>query len=68
MHPFGRKWGRERSGSSLPIESEPALRPRWIPAIVSIEDALQDDVLLADRLDNEPLSLSYGAPLRVISP
>jgi DMSO/TMAO reductase YedYZ molybdopterin-dependent catalytic subunit len=37
-------------------------------AIVSIEDALQNDVLLADRLDDEPLSLAHGAPLRLISP
>jgi DMSO/TMAO reductase YedYZ molybdopterin-dependent catalytic subunit len=37
-------------------------------AIVSIEDALQDDVLLADRLDDKPLSLGHGAPLRLISP
>jgi DMSO/TMAO reductase YedYZ molybdopterin-dependent catalytic subunit len=37
-------------------------------AIVSVEDALQKDVLLADRLDDEPLSLAHGAPLRLISP
>src|SRR5258708_21293592 len=37
-------------------------------AIVSIEDALQEDVLLADRLDGEPLSLAHGAPLRLVSP
>jgi DMSO/TMAO reductase YedYZ molybdopterin-dependent catalytic subunit len=37
-------------------------------AIVSIEDALRNDVLLADRLDDEPLSLAHGAPLRLISP
>jgi DMSO/TMAO reductase YedYZ molybdopterin-dependent catalytic subunit len=37
-------------------------------AIVSTEDALQKDVLLADRLDDEPLSLAHGAPLRLISP
>ena len=37
-------------------------------AIVCIEDALRDDVVLADRLDNEPLSLAHGAPLRLISP
>jgi DMSO/TMAO reductase YedYZ molybdopterin-dependent catalytic subunit len=37
-------------------------------AIVDIEDALQEDVLLADRLDDEPLSLAHGAPLRLVSP
>ena len=37
-------------------------------AIVYIEDALQKDVLLADRLGDEPLSLGHGAPLRLVSP
>jgi DMSO/TMAO reductase YedYZ molybdopterin-dependent catalytic subunit len=37
-------------------------------AIVSVEDALQKDVLLADHLDGEPLSLAHGAPLRLVSP
>ena len=37
-------------------------------AIVSIDDALQNDVLLADRLDGQPLSLAHGAPLRLVSP
>jgi DMSO/TMAO reductase YedYZ molybdopterin-dependent catalytic subunit len=37
-------------------------------AIVSIEDALQEDVLLADRLGGEPLQLAHGAPLRLVSP
>jgi len=37
-------------------------------AIVHIDDALQDDVLLADRLGGEPLSLAHGAPLRLVSP
>lgn len=37
-------------------------------AIVSINDALHKDVLLADSLDDEPLSLAHGAPLRLVSP
>jgi DMSO/TMAO reductase YedYZ molybdopterin-dependent catalytic subunit len=37
-------------------------------AIVFLEDALQTDVMLADRLDDEPLSLKHGAPLRLVSP
>jgi len=33
-----------------------------------LEDALADDVLVADTLDGEPLSPLHGAPLRVVSP
>jgi DMSO/TMAO reductase YedYZ molybdopterin-dependent catalytic subunit len=37
-------------------------------AIVALEDALRDDVLLADSLNGDPLSLIHGAPLRFVSP
>jgi DMSO/TMAO reductase YedYZ molybdopterin-dependent catalytic subunit len=37
-------------------------------AVVHIDDAMQTDVLLADRLDGEPLNLAHGAPLRLVSP
>jgi DMSO/TMAO reductase YedYZ molybdopterin-dependent catalytic subunit len=37
-------------------------------AVVALEDALRDDVLLADSLDGEPLPLVHGAPLRFVSP
>ncbi len=59
---------------------EPRARPssdaRWIQmrgmdgcrASLSLEDALAEDVLLADRLNGEPLSLEHGAPLRVVAP
>mgnify|MGYP002378854594 CR=1 FL=1 len=33
-----------------------------------IADALAPDVLLADRLDGEPLSIAHGAPLRLVAP
>ncbi len=33
-----------------------------------LEDALADDVFLADHLDGEPLSPYHGAPLRLVSP
>jgi DMSO/TMAO reductase YedYZ molybdopterin-dependent catalytic subunit len=33
-----------------------------------LEDALAEDVLLADRLDGTPLPLEHGAPLRLIAP
>jgi len=33
-----------------------------------LEDALQDDVLLADTLNGKPLSTKHGAPLRVVAP
>jgi DMSO/TMAO reductase YedYZ molybdopterin-dependent catalytic subunit len=35
---------------------------------LTIEDALAPDVLLADRLDGQPLSIAHGAPLRVVAP
>jgi DMSO/TMAO reductase YedYZ molybdopterin-dependent catalytic subunit len=33
-----------------------------------LEDLLAPDVLLADRLDGEPLSIEHGAPLRLVAP
>lgn len=37
-------------------------------AIVLLEDALGDDVLIADRLDGRPLDSGHGAPARLVSP
>ncbi|MCH7825880.1 MAG: molybdopterin-dependent oxidoreductase [Acidobacteria bacterium] len=37
-------------------------------ASLSLEDALSSDVLLADRLDGEPLSVDHGAPIRLVAP
>lgn len=37
-------------------------------SIVRIEDALADDVLIADRLDGRPLADDHGAPVRLVSP
>lgn len=33
-----------------------------------LEDMLSHDVLLADRLDEKPLSIEHGAPLRLVAP
>jgi len=35
---------------------------------ILLEDLVQEDVLLADRLEGEPLSLEHGAPLRLVAP
>jgi DMSO/TMAO reductase YedYZ molybdopterin-dependent catalytic subunit len=37
-------------------------------SIVALEDALADDVLIADRLDGQPLDGDHGAPARLVSP
>jgi DMSO/TMAO reductase YedYZ molybdopterin-dependent catalytic subunit len=37
-------------------------------SVVTIEDALGEDVLLADRLDGSPLGTDHGAPVRLVSP
>lgn len=33
-----------------------------------VDDLLAPDVLIADRLDDEPLTIEHGAPLRLIAP
>lgn len=35
---------------------------------IAVEDALADDVLLAENLDGHPLDSDHGAPLRLVSP
>ena len=35
---------------------------------MSIEDALADDVLIAEHLDGRPLDGDHGAPARLVSP
>ncbi|MGW8889535.1 molybdopterin-dependent oxidoreductase [Streptomyces sp. NPDC055749] len=37
-------------------------------SVVLLEDALADDVLIADRLDDRPLDSDHGAPVRLVSP
>jgi DMSO/TMAO reductase YedYZ molybdopterin-dependent catalytic subunit len=37
-------------------------------SVVSTEDALADDVLIAERLDGQPLDSDHGAPARLVSP
>ena len=37
-------------------------------SVVSIDDALADDVLIADRLDGRQLDSDHGAPARLVSP
>ncbi len=36
--------------------------------VLTLEDALADDVLIADRLDDSPLPGAHGAPARLVSP
>jgi DMSO/TMAO reductase YedYZ molybdopterin-dependent catalytic subunit len=59
---------------------EPSLRPETpvthvgfggldgYRSLVSIEDALAEDVLIAERLDGRPLGSDHGAPARLVSP
>lgn len=37
-------------------------------SVVTIEDALADDVLIADSLNGQPLDADHGAPVRLVSP
>ncbi len=59
---------------------EPALRPGAVvthvvcrgldgfEAVLTIDDALADDVLIAENLDGRPLDGDHGAPVRLVSP
>lgn len=69
--PFGAFYGRI---------IEPALQPNarithvvfegldGYRSIVLVEDALADEVLIAERLDGQPLDSDHGAPIRLVSP
>lgn len=37
-------------------------------SVVTIDDALSDDVLIAEHLDDRPLDADHGAPARLVSP
>ena len=37
-------------------------------SVIGVDDAMADDVLVADRLDGLPLNSDHGAPVRLVSP
>src|SRR4051794_2098936 len=37
-------------------------------SVVALEDALAEDVLIAEHLDDRPLDSDHGAPVRLVSP
>lgn len=37
-------------------------------SVATVEDALNDDVLIAENLDGRPLDSDHGAPVRLVSP
>lgn len=39
-----------------------------VTAVIDLRDAMADNVMLADRLDGQPLGDRHGAPLRLVSP
>ncbi|MEV0795345.1 molybdopterin-dependent oxidoreductase [Kribbella sp. NPDC050459] len=39
-----------------------------VSSVVELQDALADDVLLADRVNGRPLGGDHGAPIRLVSP
>lgn len=76
----GLRWAGVPFGTVYRTVVEPALRPgtavthlvfRGLDgyrAVVTIEDALAEDVLIADHLDGRPLTADHGAPARLVSP
>jgi DMSO/TMAO reductase YedYZ molybdopterin-dependent catalytic subunit len=76
----GLRWGGVAFQDLYRLTIEPALasgaRVRYVVfvgadafrSIVALEDALADNVLVADRLDGRPLTAEHGAPVRLVSP
>nr|WP_042191021.1 molybdopterin-dependent oxidoreductase [Kibdelosporangium sp. MJ126-NF4]CEL19785.1 hypothetical protein [Kibdelosporangium sp. MJ126-NF4]CTQ97010.1 hypothetical protein [Kibdelosporangium sp. MJ126-NF4] len=60
----------------LAPQVRPRQRCRWVAfsgldgfrGCLSLEDALADDVLIADTLDGQPLRADQGAPARLVAP
>lgn len=68
--PFARLW-REVVPRCVPAEDATCIVVHGLDharATVMLDDALEDDVLLADRLDGTPLTAAHGAPLRFVTP
>jgi len=76
----GLRWEGVRFADFYRQFVEPALEPGLIvthlafegmdgvASVVELRDALADDVLLADRLNGDPLDGDHGAPIRLVSP
>jgi DMSO/TMAO reductase YedYZ molybdopterin-dependent catalytic subunit len=74
------RWGGFRFRNFFAGIVEPLAKPRPGTELVvlraqdgytqslPLEDLLAHDVLLADRLDGEPLSIAHGAPIRLVAP
>lgn len=77
---LGLRWGGVRFADFYARVLVPQARPRADATLVALrgqdggrtglllEDLLAPDVLLADQLDGEPLSVDHGAPLRLVAP
>ena len=44
-----------------------SLRAGRLSRVLVLEDAVGDDVLIADRLDGDPLPIEHGGPWRLVS-
>lgn len=76
----GLSWEGVRFGDFYRELIEPALAPDSVvthivfggldrqKSVLTIDDALADDVLIAERLNGHPLDADHGAPARLVSP
>ena len=60
---YARSCGRPRAATHVRFAG---LDGHW--SVMLLEDALADDVLLADHLDGAPLDAKHGAPVRLVAP
>jgi DMSO/TMAO reductase YedYZ molybdopterin-dependent catalytic subunit len=57
----------ESLGDSAGVTHIRAVGRDGFRSVLLLEDALADDVLIADRLDGAPLPVEHGGPLRLVS-
>jgi DMSO/TMAO reductase YedYZ molybdopterin-dependent catalytic subunit len=57
---------REPAAATTISHIRAVARDGWC-AVLLLEDALADDVVIADRLDGAPLPLEHGGPFRLVS-
>lgn len=62
------RYAGSRAGADMHISHIRVVGRDGFRAVLLLEDALADDVLIADKLNGEAVPIEHGAPFRLVSP